>query len=234
MTHPGAVSVRWCMRTRIDQPCQDHPANYETYQRIHHRSCWRHYFIRRLPFHGRYGDGHHRHRLRGLRPWPAGLVRLFERKIRTAKVTIKNSASISQYMNSSVPPVVRLAAMGFKKYGDWYLKLGQLECELREDAAASNVLYAFTTGTDVLYIGKTSQSLKKRLYGYQNPGGSQSTNIRGNAELKKLLSAGQAIEIYAFPDNGLLRYGGFHVNLAAGLEDDLIAELKPRWNITGI
>jgi hypothetical protein len=31
-------------------------------------------------------------------------------------------------------------------------------------------------------------------------------------------------------DNGLLHYGAFHINLAAGLEDDLIAKLKPAWN----
>jgi hypothetical protein len=29
---------------------------------------------------------------------------------------------------------------------------------------------------------------------------------------------------------GLLAYGGFHVNLAAGLEDSLILDLSPLWN----
>jgi hypothetical protein len=40
----------------------------------------------------------------------------------------------------------------------------------------------------------------------------------------------QPVEIYMLPDNGLLRYGGFHINLAAGLEDDLINKLSPAWN----
>jgi len=31
-------------------------------------------------------------------------------------------------------------------------------------------------------------------------------------------------------DHGLLHYGGFHVNLAAGLEDSLIRDLNPPWN----
>jgi hypothetical protein len=38
------------------------------------------------------------------------------------------------------------------------------------------------------------------------------------------------VAIYVLPDNGLLYYGGFHVNLAAGLEDSLVRELQPPWN----
>jgi hypothetical protein len=41
------------------------------------------------------------------------------------------------------------------------------------------------------------------------------------------------VEIYALPDNGLLRYGGFHVNLAAGLEDSIVRDLNPPWNRLG-
>jgi len=40
----------------------------------------------------------------------------------------------------------------------------------------------------------------------------------------------QEVDILAFADNGLLRYANFHINLAAGLEDGLIAELNPEWN----
>ena len=46
-------------------------------------------------------------------------------------------------------------------------------------------------------------------------------------------SKDSVIEIHALPDNGLLYYGGFHVNLAAGLEDNLIKILKPEWNRGG-
>jgi len=146
------------------------------------------------------------------------------------------SALASLSAKSEVAPssLDRLAAIGFKEYGEWQLNSGQLKCELQEDAAAKNVLYAFVSGADVLYIGKTNQSLKRRLYGYQNPGESQRTNIRGNARLKQVLTDGLTIKIYAFPDNGLLHYGGFHVNLAAGLEDALIADLNPEWNINGM
>jgi len=76
--------------------------------------------------------------------------------------------------------------------------------------------------------------LKRRLYGYERPGPSQSTNIKGNKLIKEALLALRSVEIYALPDNGLLYYGGFHVNLAACLEDALVATLKPAWNKAGV
>lgn len=82
----------------------------------------------------------------------------------------------------------------------------------------------------MVYVGKTTKTLKERLYGYQNPGSTQFTNIRGNAEILKALRAGKNVEIFALPDNGLLKYGGFLLDLAAGLEDSIINELKPAWN----
>ena len=104
---------------------------------------------------------------------------------------------------------------------------------LSDNATAPNVLYAFVSAGTVLYIGKTVGSLSGRMSGYQSPGPTQSTNTAGNRSLKHLLSQGPTVEIHALPDNGLLFYGGFHVNLAAGLEDSLVADLKPEWNRTG-
>jgi hypothetical protein len=43
---------------------------------------------------------------------------------------------------------------------------------------------------------------------------------------------GAAVDVFALPDNGLLHYGDFHVNLAAGLEDSIILTLNPEWNGT--
>jgi hypothetical protein len=41
---------------------------------------------------------------------------------------------------------------------------------------------------------------------------------------------GKSVEIFALQDNDLLHYGGFDVNLAAGLEDSLVRDLSPPWN----
>src|SRR5262249_54205155 len=83
---------------------------------------------------------------------------------------------------------------------------------------------------EVKYVGKSDHSLYTRMYGYKNPGPSQITNVRNNARIRALLQSGAAVDILALPDNGLLHYGQFHVNLAAGLEGSLIAVIDPEWN----
>jgi hypothetical protein len=71
------------------------------------------------------------------------------------------------------------------------------------------------------------------MYGYQNPGPTQSTNIHNNARLRERLAAGDMVSILALPDHGLLHYGAFHLSLAAGLEDSIVSTLKPPWNRMG-
>ena len=127
----------------------------------------------------------------------------------------------------------QLENMGFRKFGEWKIETDRLKCILTDDAKAQNVLYAFISEGVVLYVGKTVRSLKQRMYNYQNPGPTQSTSIRCNKLIFDSVVAGKCIEVHALPDNGLLYYGGFHVNLAAGLEDSLVSKIKPVWNVTG-
>jgi hypothetical protein len=131
-------------------------------------------------------------------------------------------------------PRQRLEHIGFRAVGHWQLADGRPRCLLSDCAGSANIIYAFVVAGEVMYIGKTVRPLKQRLYGYQNPGPTQSTNIKGNALIRSALELGSSVQIYALPDNGLLHYGGFHVNLAAGLEDSLVASLKPAWNRTGV
>jgi hypothetical protein len=67
------------------------------------------------------------------------------------------------------------------------------------------------------------------MSGYKNPGKTQTTNINNHRRIKELLSDGAAVEILALPD-WLVRYGQFCLNLAAGLEDDIIRVVDPEWN----
>ena len=71
------------------------------------------------------------------------------------------------------------------------------------------------------------------MYEYQNPGPTQSTNIKVNKNIYNFLADGKQVVIYALPDNGLLRSGEFHINLAAGLEDSIVKTLNPIWNKMG-
>jgi hypothetical protein len=124
----------------------------------------------------------------------------------------------------------RIQFIGFRSAGSCIFLDGKLAFELNELADSRNVLYAFAVDGRLTYIGKTVQTLRQRMAGYRNPGPTQPTNIRNNGNIRDSLAQGKRVEVYALLDNGLLHHGGFHVNLAAGLEDSLIRELKPPWN----
>ena len=137
-------------------------------------------------------------------------------------------------MIENVSPLERLENMGFKQVGMWSIDSNKIQFTLHDAASAQNVLYAFVSHDSVMYIGKTIRTLKQRMGGYKNPAETQTTNIKGNKLISEILSLNQSVAIYALPDNGLLFYGGFHVNLAAGLEDNLIKKLNPPWNGAGL
>jgi hypothetical protein len=95
---------------------------------------------------------------------------------------------------------------------------------------AKNALYAFVSGVEVLYIGKTARSIRKRYVGYCRPGKRQATNQRCHRNIKAAIARGAEIRIFAFAPITHLRYADFEINLAAGLEDSLIREFDPPWN----
>lgn len=126
-----------------------------------------------------------------------------------------------------------LLDIGFQKVGKWRHSAGKIVYDLDNEAESRNILYAFESDSEILYIGKTTKQLKARMKQYQNPGRSQVTNIRNNANLKQLLDSGASVSILALPDHGLFKCGVFHINLAAALEDDIVSQLKPKWNKAG-
>jgi len=126
-----------------------------------------------------------------------------------------------------------LINIGFRKVGQWLQSQTGIEFSLSNCSDARNILYCFVCDGIVLYVGKTIQSLTKRMYGYQNPSPTQSTNIKGKKNISDLLVDSKQVDIYALADNGLLHFGIFHINLAAGLEDSIVKELNPIWNKTG-
>ena len=103
--------------------------------------------------------------------------------------------------------------------------------KLTEKSSISNFLYAFIINRDILYIGKSKQTLYKRMYGYRNPTLSQKTNTRINNLIRIQLMKNKIINIYLFHPNKKLEYRGFEVDLPTGLEDTLINFYQPNWNI---
>jgi hypothetical protein len=124
----------------------------------------------------------------------------------------------------------RLYEIGFQPVGQWTLDSNNLQLQLTSLVEHQNVLYAFMSGDNVKYVGKTMQTLQRRMMGYKSPNEGQRTNWRNRLSIIELLKAGQPVEILAMADSGLLKYGVFHLNLAAGLEDSIIKTLNPEWN----
>lgn len=127
----------------------------------------------------------------------------------------------------------KLTEIGFRRVGEWYLDNGDPELTLEAEAESANILYSFVVDGSPKYVGKTVQPLQKRMYGYRKPAATQSTNIRNNQLLKEALHNGSKVELFALPDHGLLHFGSFHLNLAAGLEDSIVSKLVPEWNSVG-
>lgn len=124
----------------------------------------------------------------------------------------------------------RLLKIGFCKVGTWRIKDAGIAYHLDRTSSLPHTLYAFLVDGHVRYVGKTTQTLRGRLNSYCKPSATQRTNLRNHASILGALSAGQTVEIWALPDEGLHHYGVFHLNLAAGLEDSIIQTLQPDWN----
>jgi hypothetical protein len=128
----------------------------------------------------------------------------------------------------------KLLDIGFGKSGDWVLIEEEPYLNVLNNQVDNNILYSFVVDGCPKYIGKTTQGLMKRMRGYQKPGPTQSTNIKNNLLIKKALQLGKVVELYVFPDKGLMKYGEFQVNLSAGLEDNIVLVLSPEWNSLGV
>lgn len=124
----------------------------------------------------------------------------------------------------------RLLQIGFQVVGQWVLIDSELNLQLDKMEDERNLLYAFVVDGYIRYIGKTTQSLNNRMKSYLKPGPTQSTNIKNRKNILSALECGQAVQIFVLVDDRMHSYGSYHLNLAAGLEDDLIAKINPDWN----
>lgn len=82
----------------------------------------------------------------------------------------------------------RLLNIGFISIGYWALTKNAIKFNLTSHHTTTNVLYSFISNGDIKYIGKTKMQFSQRMYGYQNPGQTQTTNIRVNEKLNVCLT----------------------------------------------
>lgn len=140
-------------------------------------------------------------------------------------------------MSRTVKPCAsELLLIGMEDAAQWEVDgeslkhVGDKPAGWRQQTAISNALYAFACCGKVLYIGKTTKTLSKRLAGYCDPGKSQATNKKCHQGIRKLLSHGKEVRILVLPYTIPLKWGDYQINLAAGLEDALVTAFKPEWN----
>ena len=141
----------------------------------------------------------------------------------------KEGNGFSRYIEENSFELIK--KMGFVKAGSWEIEEGQLSYQLGDYLNVSRVLYAFVVNGVVTYIGKTNQKLSKRMYSYKNPGSSQLTNLRIIDIIKNCLDKGLKIDIYVFISHISIEISDIPINVAAGLEDNLIIFINPEWNI---
>lgn len=127
----------------------------------------------------------------------------------------------------------RLTKIGFEDIGKWEINQGRIAYSLDKGGSLptdANALYAFVQKDKVLYIGKTTLGLKKRLQRYLTPGkNKESTNKKCHTYISNELENGE-IRLFVFASNPDMYHEGFAINLAAGLEDALVKEINPLLN----
>lgn len=129
--------------------------------------------------------------------------------------------------------MTRLLDIGFQPVGSWNLDNGNLKFNLTIHKNTNNIIYAFISIGEILYIGQTTQTLSSRMRNYKTIyKNSGSTNIKNHNNIKDTLKKTdpEPIKILVFVDNGLFHYGEYHLNLAAGLENSIISKISPPWN----
>ena len=136
----------------------------------------------------------------------------------------------SQTRKSQSESLQQLVNIGFEEVGRWFLEGDQVTFSLTKSSKEANILYSFVVNGEVKYIGKSVLTLHKRMYFYKQGGGSQKTNIRNRAAINACLEEGQQVKIYVLVPDLQMNYKGMPINVAAGLEDNLISLLKPEWN----
>lgn len=129
--------------------------------------------------------------------------------------------------------LIRLQEIGFELAGEWLLEGAEPRIDLRRFERATNVLYAFASGSELLFVGRSARSLRGRMDGYEQGGPLRSTRARNRERIQAMLMMDQPVQLYAMPDPGNMLYGSFKVNLAAGLQHSLIEALAPPWNHPG-
>ena len=126
--------------------------------------------------------------------------------------------------------MTELEQEGLLPAGAWRMEDGELRYTITPEMAVhKNIIYAFTSGTDILYIGKTTKLAAKQFNAYQSPTATQSAHIKNHALIRKALQSGP-VEIHILNDPKLTKMRWMEENPATIRELALIQQFRPKWN----
>lgn len=133
--------------------------------------------------------------------------------------------------------IMNLDKYGFLQAGEWkaYANVRSgITFEISDSRFENErVVYAFVVNETVKYIGvceKNSTTLKDRMSRYKNMQGG-GTNERIAELIKLCLDEEKVVKIFILETDGSYKYKGLAVDLVKGLENPLIQEFQPEWNI---
>lgn len=119
---------------------------------------------------------------------------------------------------------------GFERSGRWIVEDDSLKVD--GTLPDQSGVYAFAVDDQVMYIGMTIRSIRKRLYFYGRPGPSQKTNQRINPIIRAEIKAGRKVDILTATP-GKTEWKGLLVDMVPGLETALLREYQTPWNRRG-
>ena len=127
-----------------------------------------------------------------------------------------------------------LKRYGFTRVGKWMINRGiRSGISFQIDSLKNErVIYSFVINKETKYIGiceNRKTHLIARMNRYKSMQGS-GTNEHIAKRIKKALQEKKTVEIYALNPQPSKHYKGLNVDLVKGLENPLIAKIRPKWN----
>jgi hypothetical protein len=115
--------------------------------------------------------------------------------------------------------VENLKRLGFTEVGFWMRTSEGLECRYTGEFDPKQALLAYVLNDNVVYISRT----RGHNLSPSNPG-------RVARAIRAALNRDQGVRVYALNTWDEVSYQGMPVNVAAGIEDELVERMQPPWN----
>jgi hypothetical protein len=116
--------------------------------------------------------------------------------------------------------IENLLRLGFMPVGMWSQTTEGIECVYESEFDAKKALFAYVIGESVVYLGRPHR-------GANVPAARTGYVTRS---IRNALNRDKVIKVYALLDWEPFEHKGLTVNVAAGIEDELVERMQPPWN----